>query len=72
MAKTDSKTGLHGFIIDCQTDDLDGAAKFWSEALRLPLKPEGALKHTRTSFRRRPESRSTALGKRLWTRPPPG
>ena len=39
MAKSDSKTGLHGFIIDCETDDLDGAAKFWSEALRLPLRP---------------------------------
>jgi len=36
-------TGLHGFIIDCQigpgADDIDGAAKFWSEALRLPLNP---------------------------------
>ena len=35
-----SKSGLHGFIIDCQTEDLEAAAKFWSEALRLPLKPE--------------------------------
>jgi len=35
-----SKTGLHGFIIDCQTDDLDGAAKFWSAALNLPLNPK--------------------------------
>jgi predicted enzyme related to lactoylglutathione lyase len=34
-----SNTGLHGFIIDCQTDDIDGAAQFWSEALRLPLNP---------------------------------
>jgi hypothetical protein len=33
-------SGLHGFIIDCQTDDIDGAAKFRSEALRLPLNPD--------------------------------
>ena len=26
---------LAGFIIDCQTDDLDGAAAFWSAALGL-------------------------------------
>ena len=32
-------TGLHGFIIDCQTNDIDHAAKFWSGALRLPLNP---------------------------------
>ncbi len=31
------KSGLAGFIIDCETDDLDAAARFWSEALRLPL-----------------------------------
>ena len=39
-----SKSGLHGFIIDCQigpgADDLDAAAKFWSEALNLPLNPK--------------------------------
>lgn len=29
------KSMLAGFIIDCQTDDLDGAAAFWSEALGL-------------------------------------
>jgi predicted enzyme related to lactoylglutathione lyase len=27
------KSRLAGFIIDCQTDDLDAAAKFWTEAL---------------------------------------
>ncbi len=31
---------LHGFIIDCRTDDLDAAAKFWSEALGLELSPK--------------------------------
>ena len=28
---------LGGFIIDCRTDDLWAAARFWGEALRLPL-----------------------------------
>lgn len=27
------KSQLAGFIIDCQTDDLQGAAEFWSQAL---------------------------------------
>lgn len=34
------KSGLAGFIIDCRTDDLDGAARFWSQALNLPPRPE--------------------------------
>ena len=29
------RSRLAGFIIDCQTDDLDGAAAFWSQALGL-------------------------------------
>ena len=29
---------LAGFIIDCQTPDLPTAARFWSEALRLPMR----------------------------------
>lgn len=33
------KSRLAGFIIDCKTDDLDGAAKFWSEALGYEVKP---------------------------------
>lgn len=33
------KSRLSGFIIDCQTADLQGAAKFWSAALGYPLKP---------------------------------
>lgn len=32
------KSKLAGFIIDCQTDDLDTAADFWSAALGAPLK----------------------------------
>ena len=33
------KSCLAGFIIDCKTDDLDGAAAFWSQALGMPLRP---------------------------------
>jgi len=31
------KSKLAGFIIDCQTSNLDGAASFWSEALGMPM-----------------------------------
>ncbi|MBK7116550.1 MAG: VOC family protein [Proteobacteria bacterium] len=34
------RSRLAGFIIDCQTDDLDSAASFWSAALGLPLRLE--------------------------------
>jgi predicted enzyme related to lactoylglutathione lyase len=30
------RSQLAGFIIDCQTDDLDAAAAFWGRALGLP------------------------------------
>jgi predicted enzyme related to lactoylglutathione lyase len=30
------RSQLAGFIIDCQTDDLEAAATFWSRALGLP------------------------------------
>ena len=33
------KSRLAGFIIDCQTEDLESAAKFWSQALGYGLKP---------------------------------
>ncbi len=36
------KSRLAGFIIDCQTDDLEAAARFWSDALgwaRQAMKP---------------------------------
>ena len=37
------RSRLAGFIVDCQVADLDGAARFWSQALGLPvLGPEGA------------------------------
>jgi predicted enzyme related to lactoylglutathione lyase len=31
------RSRLAGFIIDCRTDDLDTAARFWSGALGLPI-----------------------------------
>jgi predicted enzyme related to lactoylglutathione lyase len=34
------RSRLAGFIIDCQTEDLDSAARFWSEALGLSLRTE--------------------------------
>ncbi|HEV7715734.1 MAG TPA: VOC family protein [Steroidobacteraceae bacterium] len=34
------KSRLAGFIIDCKTDDLDGAAAFWAEALGHPVMPD--------------------------------
>lgn len=36
------KSRLAGFIIDCKTDDLEGAAQFWSAALGYPLKDRAA------------------------------
>jgi len=35
------RSRLGGFIIDCQTDDLDGAARFWSQALGFARRPSG-------------------------------
>jgi Glyoxalase-like domain len=32
------RSKLAGFIIDCRTDDLDGAARFWCEALGREIK----------------------------------
>lgn len=34
------RSRLAGFIIDCQTPDLDGAARFWSGALGIPIKAQ--------------------------------
>ena len=34
------RSRLAGFIIDCQTTDLDGAAQFWSQALGLPIRTD--------------------------------
>ena len=34
------RSRLAGFIIDCRTNDLDGAVGFWSRALGMPRKPQ--------------------------------
>jgi hypothetical protein len=36
------KSRLAGFIVDCQCDDLDAAAKFWSGALGYPVRAASA------------------------------
>jgi predicted enzyme related to lactoylglutathione lyase len=36
------KSRLAGFIIDCQTEDLEAATRFWSAALGLKGESEGA------------------------------
>lgn len=36
------RSRLAGFIIDCQTDDLEQAAVFWSKALGLPLQGDAS------------------------------
>jgi len=44
------KSKLGGFIIDCQTDDLAGAAQFWGAALGMPVRelpPEEAALYKR-------------------------
>ena len=33
------RSRLAGFIIDCDSDDLDAATRFWSQALGYPLRP---------------------------------
>jgi predicted enzyme related to lactoylglutathione lyase len=32
------RSKLAGFIVDCQTDDLAGAARFWGAALGMPVR----------------------------------
>ena len=36
------KSRLAGFIIDCQTDDLDAAPRFWSAALGMKIAAQAA------------------------------
>jgi predicted enzyme related to lactoylglutathione lyase len=46
------RSRLAGFIIDCETEDLPGAARFWSQALGLPCAedlPEDVGQYTRLS-----------------------
>jgi hypothetical protein len=35
------RSRLAGFIIDCKTEDLGAASRFWSEALGMPLTRRG-------------------------------
>jgi predicted enzyme related to lactoylglutathione lyase len=46
------KSRLAGFIIDCNTPDLDAAASFWTQALGYPLKQlegdQGIYRHLET------------------------
>jgi predicted enzyme related to lactoylglutathione lyase len=44
------KSRLAGFIIDCQTEDLDAATRFWSAA--LGLEAESAAQAAEVSYRR--------------------
>ena len=37
------KSRLAGFIIDCHTQDLEGAARFWSAALGLTVRPPAGV-----------------------------
>jgi predicted enzyme related to lactoylglutathione lyase len=43
------KSRLGGFIIDCQTDDLDAAARFWGAA--LGLRTESAAEAKEAQYR---------------------
>ena len=36
------RSRLAGFIIDCQSEDVDGAAQFWSRALGMPISADQA------------------------------
>jgi predicted enzyme related to lactoylglutathione lyase len=48
------RSQLAGFIIDCQTDDLDVAARFWGEALGLRRVSDGPPADSYVPFRRDP------------------
>ena len=34
------RSRINGLLIDCQTDDIDAAARFWAEALGRPVDPQ--------------------------------
>jgi len=40
------KSRLAGFIIDCRTDDVDAAARFWSQALGYSLRESSSPEDT--------------------------
>lgn len=39
------KSRLSSIVIDCRTDDLESAARFWSQALGRPWKPDDDAKY---------------------------
>jgi predicted enzyme related to lactoylglutathione lyase len=50
------KSQLAGFIIDCQTDDLEAAAAFWSQALGLEAQhPDDPAEAAYVHLKTRPE-----------------
>jgi len=36
------RSRLNGLLIDCKTEDIDAAARFWAEALGRPVDPDHA------------------------------
>ena len=48
------RSQLAGFIIDCKTDDLDAAARFWGEALGLTRVSDGPPEGSYVPFKREP------------------
>ncbi|HLT92649.1 MAG TPA: VOC family protein [Woeseiaceae bacterium] len=55
------KSRFAGIIIDCRTDDLDGATDFWSAALGLAPKPD--LEPNYTTLDTRPDEPYVQLQK---------
>jgi predicted enzyme related to lactoylglutathione lyase len=48
------RSQLAGFIIDCKTDDLDAAARFWGEALGLKRVSDAPPEDSYVPFRHDP------------------
>jgi hypothetical protein len=57
------KSRFTGFVIDCEGDDLDGYAKFWSAALGREVEPVDANFPTYRSLKVRPEDPQMMLQK---------
>jgi predicted enzyme related to lactoylglutathione lyase len=39
------RSRINGLLIDCKTDDIDAAARFWAEALGRPVDPDDPGTH---------------------------
>ena len=57
------KSRLTGFVIDCEGDDLEGAARFWSAALGKELEPADPESPTYRSLKVRPDEPQMMLQK---------